>query len=130
MLITSPPQRRCPDCDLPAFGAQLAHGSRRGPHFFLRAPMKSARPIRRLMVANRSEVAIRIFRAATQLGIRTVAVYAEEDRLSLHRFKADEAYQLGKGKGPVEAYTSVDDIIRVAIGTGVDAIHPGYRVVV
>jgi pyruvate carboxylase len=59
--------------------------------------------IRRLLVANRSEIAIRVFRAATELGIQTVAIYAEEDKLSLHRFKADEAYRVGRGKGPLEA---------------------------
>eukprot|EP01036_Dinobryon_divergens_P004116 gene4116-biopygen3673 len=79
---------------------------------------------RRLLVANRSEIAIRVFRAATELGIQTIAVYAEEDKLSLHRFKADEAYQIGKGKGPVEAYLSIADIIRVAKEARADAIHP------
>src|SRR5215475_12781165 len=83
-------------------------------------------PFRRLLVANRSEIAIRVFRAATELGISTIAVYAEEDKLSLHRFKADEAYQIGKGKGPVEAYLSIDEIIRVAKEAKADAIHPGY----
>jgi pyruvate carboxylase len=83
-------------------------------------------PFRRLLVANRSEIAIRVFRAATELGISTIAVYAEEDKLSLHRFKADEAYQIGKGKGPVEAYLSIDEILRVAKEAKVDAIHPGY----
>lgn len=82
--------------------------------------------IKSLLVANRSEIAIRIFRAATELGLRTFAVYAEEDKLSLHRFKADEAYQIGKDKGPIEAYLSVDEIIGVAKKRGVDAIHPGY----
>ncbi len=82
--------------------------------------------IRRILVANRSEIAIRVFRAATELGISTVAVYAEEDRLSLHRFKADEAHPIGKGLGPVAAYLSIDEIIRVALETGADAIHPGY----
>jgi pyruvate carboxylase len=85
-----------------------------------------ARPIHRLLVANRSEIAIRVFRAATELGIRTVAVYAEEDKLSLHRFKADEAYQIGKGKGPLEAYLTIPEVIRVAKEAKVDAIHPGY----
>ncbi|MBR0933684.1 pyruvate carboxylase [Bradyrhizobium jicamae] len=84
------------------------------------------RPIRRLLVANRSEIAIRIFRAATELGIRTFAVYAKEDRLSLHRFKADEAYQIGKGKGALEAYLSIDEIIGIARDHQIDAIHPGY----
>ncbi|MFO1075827.1 MAG: biotin carboxylase N-terminal domain-containing protein, partial [Geminicoccaceae bacterium] len=82
--------------------------------------------IRRLLVANRSEIAIRVFRAATELGIRTVAIYAEEDKLSLHRFKADEAYQVGKGMGPVEAYLAIPEVIRVAREAAVDAIHPGY----
>ncbi|QEN89326.1 pyruvate carboxylase [Labrys sp. KNU-23] len=81
---------------------------------------------RRLLVANRSEIAIRVFRAATELGISTIAVYAEEDKLSLHRFKADEAYQIGKGKGPVEAYLSIEEVIRVAKEARADAIHPGY----
>src|SRR5688572_3657085 len=63
-----------------------------------------ARPIRKLMAANRSEIAVRIFRAGTELNIRTVAVFAHEDRLCIHRYKADEAYQVGTGKGPVAAY--------------------------
>jgi pyruvate carboxylase len=83
-------------------------------------------PFRRLLVANRSEIAIRVFRAATELGISTIAIYAEEDKLSLHRFKADEAYQIGKGKGPVEAYLSIEEVIRVAKEARADAIHPGY----
>ena len=84
------------------------------------------RKITKLLVANRSEIAIRVFRAASELGIRTVAVYAEEDKLSLHRFKADEAYQVGRGMGPLEAYLSIPEVIRVATDAGVDAIHPGY----
>src|SRR5882757_7499702 len=82
--------------------------------------------IRRLLVANRSEIAIRIFRAASEMGIRTFAVYAEQDKLSLHRFKADEAYRIGRGKGPIEAYLSIDEVIRVAKEHRIDAIHPGY----
>ncbi|MCB1449510.1 MAG: pyruvate carboxylase [Nitratireductor sp.] len=88
--------------------------------------------ITKLLVANRSEIAIRIFRAANELGITTVAVWAEEDKLALHRFKADEAYQVGKGPhlqkdlGPVESYLSIDEMIRVAKLSGADAIHPGY----
>ena len=78
------------------------------------------------MAANRSEIAIRIFRAATDLGLRTVAVYAAEDRFSIHRFKADESYQVGKGKGPVAAYLDIEGIVALAKETGVDAIHPGY----
>ncbi|MGY3387515.1 pyruvate carboxylase [Bradyrhizobium sp. USDA 3311] len=84
------------------------------------------RSMRNLLVANRSEIAIRIFRAASELGLRTFAVYAEEDKLSLHRFKADEAYQIGKGRGPLEAYLSIDEIIKVARERAIDAIHPGY----
>jgi len=82
--------------------------------------------IRRLLVANRSEIAIRIFRAATELGIRMFAVYVKEDRLSLHRFKADEAYQIGTGRGALEAYLAIDEIIDIAKRHHVDAIHPGY----
>ena len=83
-------------------------------------------PIRKILVANRSEIAIRVFRAANELGLETVAVFAEEDKLALHRFKADEAYQIGKGLGPIAAYLSIPEIIRVAREAGVDAIHPGY----
>ncbi|MEW5423046.1 pyruvate carboxylase [Amorphus sp. 3PC139-8] len=82
--------------------------------------------ISKILVANRSEIAIRVFRAANELGLATVAVFAEEDKLALHRFKADEAYQVGRGKGPIEAYLDIDDIIRVARESGADAIHPGY----
>ncbi len=79
-----------------------------------------------VLVANRSEIAIRVFRAATELGLRTVAIYALEDRFALHRFKADEAYQVGKGAEPVRAYLGIEEIVRVARAAGVDAIHPGY----
>jgi pyruvate carboxylase len=81
---------------------------------------------RTLLVANRGEIAIRVFRAATELGIRTVAIYSNEDRFSLHRFKADESYLVGEGKGPVQAYLDIPDIIRIALDAGADAIHPGY----
>jgi len=84
------------------------------------------RPIRKLLAANRSEIAIRIFRAANELGLRTVGIYSQEDRLALHRFKADEAYQVGVGKGPVEAYLDIAGIVRLAKEKEVDAIHPGY----
>jgi pyruvate carboxylase len=84
------------------------------------------RRIGKLMAANRSEIAIRIFRAANELGLRTVAIYSQEDRLALHRFKADEAYQVGAGKGPVEAYLDIEGIIAIAKKHEVDAIHPGY----
>ncbi len=80
----------------------------------------------KILVANRGEIAIRVMRAANELGKRTVAVYAAEDKLSLHRFKADEAYLIGEGLGPVAAYLSIEDIIRVARQCGADAIHPGY----
>ena len=81
---------------------------------------------KKILVANRGEIAIRVMRAATELGKRTVAVYAEEDKLGLHRFKADEAYRIGEGLGPVAAYLSIPEIIRVAKDCGADAIHPGY----
>ena len=81
---------------------------------------------RKILIANRGEIAIRVMRAANELGKRTVAVFAEEDKLSLHRFKADEAYRIGEGLGPVAAYLSIDEIIRVAKLSGADAIHPGY----
>ena len=83
-------------------------------------------PIKSLLVANRSEIAIRVFRAASEMNIRTVAIYSKEDRLALHRFKADEAYLVGEGKGPIAAYLDIADIIRIAKEAGVDAIHPGY----
>lgn len=82
--------------------------------------------IRKLLVANRSEIAIRVMRAASELGIRTVAIYANEDRFALHRFKADESYLVGEGKKPIGAYLDIEDILRIAKETGVDAIHPGY----
>ncbi len=81
---------------------------------------------RKILVANRGEIAIRVLRAANELGKRTVAIYAEEDKLSLHRFKADEAYLVGEGLGPIEAYLSIPEVIRVAKMAGADAIHPGY----
>ncbi|PIE18306.1 MAG: pyruvate carboxylase [Proteobacteria bacterium] len=80
----------------------------------------------KILIANRGEIAIRIMRAANEMGKKTVAVYAEEDKLGLHRFKADEAYRIGEGLGPVAAYLSIDEIIRVAKLSGADAIHPGY----
>jgi pyruvate carboxylase len=88
--------------------------------------MQKKHPIKKLLAANRSEIAIRIFRAANELSLRTVAIYSQEDRLSLHRFKADEAYQVGAGKGPVEAYLDIAGIVDLAREKGVDAIHPGY----
>lgn len=88
--------------------------------------MKQVHPFKKVLVANRSEIAIRIFRACTELGIRTVAVYSDQDQVSLHRFKADEAYLIGEGKGPVDAYLDIESIIEVAKRNNVDAIHPGY----
>src|SRR6266481_259710 len=88
--------------------------------------MSKPRLIQKLLAANRSEIAIRIFRAANELGLRTVAVYSKEDRLALHRFKADEAYAIGEGKGPVEAYLDIAGTVALAKAKGVDAIHPGY----
>jgi pyruvate carboxylase len=84
--------------------------------------------MRKLLVANRSEIAIRCFRAATELGLRTVAIYSHEDRFSLHRFKADEAFLIGPPQGgePVRSYLNIDAIVAVAKEHGVDAIHPGY----
>ncbi|MCK9172621.1 pyruvate carboxylase [Desulfuromonas thiophila] len=86
----------------------------------------AVRPFKKIMAANRGEIAIRIFRACTELGIGTVAIYSAEDRLSLHRYKADEAYQIGKGKGPIDAYLGINEIVELARAKGVDAIHPGY----
>ena len=84
------------------------------------------RKFKRILVANRGEIAIRIFRACHELGIRTVAIYSSEDQLSLFRTKADESYLIGKNKGPVEAYLNIEEIISLALKKGVDAIHPGY----
>ena len=81
---------------------------------------------KRILVANRGEIAIRVFRACKELGIRSVAIYSNEDRTSLFRTKADESYLVGKNKGPVEAYLGIDEIIGLALKKGVDAIHPGY----
>jgi pyruvate carboxylase len=82
--------------------------------------------ITKLLVANRSEIAIRVFRSAHELGIRTVAMYTHEDRYALHRFKADEAYQIGKPGEPIRAYLDIQSVVTLAQRQGVDAIHPGY----
>src|SRR5215470_7905470 len=82
--------------------------------------------IKSLLVANRGEIAIRVMRAANELGIRTVAIYSQADRFSLHRMKADESYLVGEGRGPVEAYLDIADVLRIAREVGVEAIHPGY----
>ncbi|XP_060109952.1 pyruvate carboxylase, mitochondrial [Heteronotia binoei] len=84
------------------------------------------KPIKKVMVANRGEIAIRVFRACTELGIRTVAVYSEQDTGQMHRQKADEAYLIGRGLPPVQAYLHIPDIIKVAKENEVDAVHPGY----
>lgn len=86
------------------------------------APVK----FKKLLVANRSEIAIRVFRSAHELGIRTVAIYSHEDRFALHRFKADEAYHVGKPGEPIRAYLDIPGIVKLAKDVGVDAIHPGY----
>jgi pyruvate carboxylase len=89
-------------------------------------PFIKSGAIRSLLIANRGEIAIRVMRAAAELGIRTIAIHSQEDRFSLHRTKADESYLVGEGKGPIEAYLDIDDIIRIAIESRADAIHPGY----
>ncbi len=86
----------------------------------------SVRPIRKILAANRSEIAIRVFRSAHELGIRTVAIYAHEDRFALHRFKADEAYRVGTAGEPLRAYLNINNIVAAAVQHDVDAIHPGY----
>jgi pyruvate carboxylase len=87
---------------------------------------ESGRRIRKLLVANRGEISIRVMRAAAEMGIRTVSIYAHEDRFALHRFKADESYMVGAGAKPIAAYLDIADIIRTARDAKVDAIHPGY----
>ncbi|MDZ4668528.1 MAG: pyruvate carboxylase [bacterium] len=83
-------------------------------------------PIQKLLVANRGEIAIRVFRAAVELDIKTVAIYTYEDRYSLHRYKADESYQIGKETDPLKPYLDIEEIIHVAKNNKADAIHPGY----
>ena len=84
------------------------------------------RPIKKLLVANRGEIAIRILRAAAELKLSTVSIYTHEDRFSPHRYKADEAYQIGKDDEPLKPYLDIEGIIEIAKRTHVDAIHPGY----
>lgn len=88
--------------------------------------MVNLKRINKVLVANRGEIAIRVFRACTELGIRTVAIYSKEDLSSLHRFKADEAYLIGEGKKPIDAYLDIEGIIQLAKDKEIDAIHPGY----
>jgi len=84
------------------------------------------RRIKKLLVANRSEIATRVFRSATEMGIRTVAIYSHEDRYALHRFKADEAYQIGRPGEPIRSYLDIPSIVRMCLEHEVDAVHPGY----
>ncbi|RDW17957.1 pyruvate carboxylase [Oceanobacillus chungangensis] len=88
--------------------------------------MTEVKEIKKVLVANRGEIAIRVFRACTELNIRTVAIYSNEDNSSFHRFKADEAYLIGQGLKPIDAYLDIEGIIRLAKSVNVDAIHPGY----
>src|SRR6185503_18518972 len=94
--------------------------------FLLESKRLMSQRIRSILIANRGEIAIRVMRAASELGLRTVAIYSHEDRFSLHRTKADEAYLVGKDKEPVAAYLNIEDILRIACEAHVDAVHPGY----
>lgn len=85
----------------------------------------TAGPLKKVLVANRGEIAIRVFRTAHELAMSTVAIYSYEDRMNAHRYKSDESYMVGKGMSPVAAYLAQDDIIRVALEHNVDMIHPG-----
>jgi pyruvate carboxylase len=85
-----------------------------------------AGPLKKVLVANRGEIAIRVFRTAHELAMSTVAIYSHEDRMGAHRYKSDESYLVGKGMQPVAAYLAQDDIVRIALEHGVDMIHPGY----
>ena len=89
-------------------------------------PAAPSSPFQKLLVANRSEIAIRVFRSAHELGVRTVAIYSHEDRFALHRFKADEAYRVGKPGEPIRAYLDIPGVVQLAKEVGVDAVHPGY----
>jgi pyruvate carboxylase len=106
---------------LAAIAMGLHTTGRRSP-----GPGNDMKPIKSLLVANRSEIAIRVLRAASEMGLRTVAIFSNEDRFALHRFKADESYLVGAGKKPIAAYLDIEDIIRIALESEVDAIHPGY----
>ncbi|XP_065563510.1 pyruvate carboxylase, mitochondrial-like [Artemia franciscana] len=97
------------------------HGARR-----FSSEIHKTQPIKSILVANRGEIAIRVFRACTELGIRSVAIYSEQDKMTMHRQKADESYLVGKGLPPVQAYLNIPDIIRIAKENNIDAIHPGY----
>lgn len=84
------------------------------------------RPIRSVLVANRGEIAVRVFRACNELGIKSVAIYSKEDRSHIHRLKADESYQVGEGLPPVQAYLNIPEIIKICKDNNIDAVHPGY----
>lgn len=115
------------NCATTAVREPLSIGSFREIEFaHMPRPTRTPVPIRSILVANRSEISIRVMRAAAEMGIRTVAVYSNEDRFALHRFKADESYLVGEGCKPIAAYLDIDDIIRIAREAAVDAIHPGY----
>lgn len=88
--------------------------------------VREVRALKKVLVCNRGEIAIRIFRACTELGIQTVAIYSHEDRFSLHRYKADEAYEVGQPGSPVSSYLNIEEIMQIAKRSGVDAVHPGY----
>ncbi|KAL1417259.1 hypothetical protein MTO96_026995 [Rhipicephalus appendiculatus] len=94
--------------------------------YYSSSPASDIKPIKKILVANRGEIAIRVFRACYELGIGSVAIYSEQDKMHMHRQKADEAYLIGKGLSPVEAYLNIPEIIRIAQESHVDAIHPGY----
>src|SRR5256885_3463306 len=89
-------------------------------------PEERSSSIRKILLANRGEIAIRVFRSSHELGMRTVAIYSHEDRYALHRFKADEAYRVGRPGEPIRAYLDIDGIVALARQYDVDAIHPGY----
>jgi pyruvate carboxylase len=105
---------------------RLRGGLSNNPTADLKVKPAASQGIRSVLVANRGEIAIRVMRAANELGLRTVAIYSQEDRFSLHRTKADEAYLVGAGKGPVEAYLDIEGILAIAREAQVDALHPGY----
>ncbi|RWS02182.1 pyruvate carboxylase-like protein [Dinothrombium tinctorium] len=94
-------------------------------HSFVRHSSQYS-PIKKVLVANRGEIAIRVFRACNELGIKTVAIYSQEDKMHMHRQKADESYLIGKGLAPVQAYLNIPEIIKISKDNQVDAIHPGY----
>ena len=97
-----------------------------GYHHLLMNPFPKTGAVKSLLIANRGEIAIRVMRAAAELGIRTIAIHSHEDRFSLHRTKADESYLVGEGRGPVDAYLDIADIVRIATEARADAVHPGY----